>query len=141
MTSAGNAKPSKKKPGEAAADPARRPALAGKAAASQPPPAKGGAVKAASVKPAAKSKAPKTAKATKTVKAKAKAKSEAPTSPAAEPIELEGESPATADEPKAKSGGRRSTLLIVESPAKAKTIQKYLGRAYVVIASKGHVKD
>jgi DNA topoisomerase-1 len=36
---------------------------------------------------------------------------------------------------------RTGTLLIVESPAKAKTIQKYLGRAYTVVASKGHVKD
>lgn len=33
------------------------------------------------------------------------------------------------------------TLLIVESPAKAKTIQKYLGKSYEVMASKGHIKD
>ncbi len=33
------------------------------------------------------------------------------------------------------------TLLIVESPAKARTIQKYLGKDYEVLASKGHVKD
>lgn len=32
-------------------------------------------------------------------------------------------------------------LVIVESPAKAKTIQKYLGRNYVVKASFGHVRD
>lgn len=32
-------------------------------------------------------------------------------------------------------------LVIVESPAKAKTIEKYLGRNYKVIASKGHVRD
>src|SRR5215469_9299249 len=32
-------------------------------------------------------------------------------------------------------------LVIVESPAKAKTINKYLGRNYVVKASLGHVKD
>ena len=32
-------------------------------------------------------------------------------------------------------------LVIVESPAKAKTINKYLGRDYEVIASFGHVRD
>lgn len=32
-------------------------------------------------------------------------------------------------------------LVIVESPAKAKTIEKYLGRQYKVVASKGHVRD
>ncbi|MGA2774019.1 MAG: type I DNA topoisomerase [Bryobacteraceae bacterium] len=32
-------------------------------------------------------------------------------------------------------------LVIVESPAKAKTINKYLGREYVVKASLGHIKD
>ena len=32
-------------------------------------------------------------------------------------------------------------LVIVESPAKAKTIQKYLGAGYEVVASVGHVRD
>jgi DNA topoisomerase-1 len=32
-------------------------------------------------------------------------------------------------------------LLIVESPAKAKTIAKYLGKDYEVIASFGHIRD
>ena len=35
----------------------------------------------------------------------------------------------------------KSTLLIVESPAKAGTIQKYLGKNYKVLASMGHVID
>jgi DNA topoisomerase I len=33
------------------------------------------------------------------------------------------------------------TLVVVESPAKAKTIKKYLGNGFEVLASKGHLKD
>ncbi len=33
------------------------------------------------------------------------------------------------------------SLVIVESPAKAKTINKYLGKDYEVEASLGHIKD
>src|ERR1035438_3257559 len=50
------------------------------------------------------------------------------------PVEVEAEVP----EPKAVRG---KTLVVVESPAKAKTILKYLGPQYVVKASIGHVKD
>ena len=34
-----------------------------------------------------------------------------------------------------------SDLVIVESPAKAKTIKKYLGSGYEVVASMGHIRD
>ena len=33
------------------------------------------------------------------------------------------------------------TLVVVESPAKAKTIEKYLGGDYAVRASYGHIRD
>ena len=32
-------------------------------------------------------------------------------------------------------------IVIVESPAKAKTINKYLGPSYEVLASFGHIRD
>ena len=35
----------------------------------------------------------------------------------------------------------KANLVIVESPAKAKTIGKYLGPTYQVLASMGHVRD
>jgi DNA topoisomerase I len=41
---------------------------------------------------------------------------------------------------KPKAGGGTS-LVIVESPAKARTISKFLGRAYTIEASIGHIRD
>lgn len=40
-----------------------------------------------------------------------------------------------------KDKAKESTLVIVESPAKATTIEKYLGPGYTVKASKGHLID
>ena len=54
--------------------------------------------------------------------------------------ELEGGEPgAPPKKPKKVKPG--SALVVVESPAKAKTIGKYLGSGYVVKASVGHVRD
>ena len=41
----------------------------------------------------------------------------------------------------APAGGAGRTLVIVESPKKAKSINKFLGSGYVVKASMGHVRD
>ncbi len=46
----------------------------------------------------------------------------------------------TAKKPAAKKGAGKK-LVIVESPAKGKTIKKYLGRGYEVVASMGHIRD
>lgn len=42
---------------------------------------------------------------------------------------------------KKKLAAAKKNLVIVESPAKAKTIEKYLGRQYKVVASVGHIRD
>ena len=53
-------------------------------------------------------------------------------------VELEVDTDAA---PAKKRGAGSGTLVVVESPAKAATIKKYLGAGFVVKASVGHVKD
>ena len=40
-----------------------------------------------------------------------------------------------------KTGEEQINLVIVESPAKAKTIEKFLGDNYLVKSSYGHIRD
>ena len=40
-----------------------------------------------------------------------------------------------------QKAGRVKNLVIVESPAKAKTIEGFLGKDYVVKSSFGHIRD
>ncbi len=72
---------------------------------------------------------PKAAPAAKTAKPRAAAKDKKPAA---------GGKKATAAKGNVERGGK---LVVVESPAKAKTIGRYLGRGYVVKPSLGHVRD
>lgn len=52
-----------------------------------------------------------------------------------------GKGKSSAKKASAKKRSKSSKLVIVESPAKARTIGNFLGKDYVVVASKGHVRD
>src|SRR4030095_13857872 len=93
--------------------------------------------KAAAKTPAATAKAAAEPKAAAKPKAKAKTTAKAKPKAKAKAAEPEAEAPA----PRGKKPPKDSALVIVESPAKATTIKKYLGSGYVVKASVGHVKD
>lgn len=83
--------------------------------------------KAEAKKPEPKAAAKKPAKAVKGSKKKVEAE-----------VEVEEVEAAPRKPKKIKPG---SALVVVESPAKAKTINKYLGANYIVKASVGHVRD
>lgn len=59
----------------------------------------------------------------------------------AEDGETAAEKPAAKRTTKKTEAKPGTKLVIVESPAKAKTIGKYLGRGYTVTASMGHIRD
>jgi DNA topoisomerase-1 len=79
--------------------------------------------------------------------AKRRARAKPPAVPDAVP--LEGEAPPAPAKRRSRAkasagaanGGGRGTLVVVESPTKAKTIGKYLGQGYTVKATVGHVRD
>jgi len=96
---------------------------------------KGAPAKAAVVKAQAKKPEPKAAEKKPAEKKPAKAvKGKKP-----EVVEEEAELEAKPRKPKKVKPG--SALVVVESPAKARTINKYLGTNYIVKASVGHVRD
>ncbi len=127
--------------------------------------AKGAAAKAPAKKPEPQKKAEKPTGTTADTKA---AKAQPPKRSGADSLRAAGKPPVKAAKPaKGKSTGKiadeeaeaaiaaeeaeakrkpkkvkpGSALVVVESPAKAKTINKYLGANYVVKASVGHVRD
>ncbi len=83
-----------------------------------------------------------TPKATATARPKGK-KATAPRAAAKAPFVTDAgdEMDVEAVTPSKGRGSSGKQLVIVESPAKAKTINKYLGPGYVVMASVGHVRD
>jgi DNA topoisomerase-1 len=100
------------------------------------------APKAATPKVPAPKKAPAQNKGDKHEKKPAAAKKKAsPTKAVAKAPPASKAAPAPVEKkvPARRRGG--GALVVVESPAKAKTIKKYLGSGYVVKASVGHVKD
>ncbi len=77
---------------------------------------------------------------------KTKSKGKAPAKagkPAAKPVKPEApaKAPKAKDKAAPRAGKSGRSLVIVESPAKARTIGKYLGPGFEVRASNGHVRD
>src|SRR5439155_24708028 len=75
-----------------------------------------------------------------TVRARRRAPIAAPAGPEVGPKKTQKNKP---EEQEDQRRNRRmaKTLVVVESPAKAKTIEKYLGGEYAVRASYGHIRD
>ncbi|NNB86163.1 type I DNA topoisomerase [Corallococcus exiguus] len=97
--------------------------------------------KAAAKKPAAKKAAKKKTAAKKvTAKKKPAARRRGADADAEELPTVDADADAEEEVPERRGKGPHY-LVVVESPAKAKTIKKYLGSGYTVKASVGHVKD
>ena len=62
-------------------------------------------------------------------------------SAAAKKVSSKAKASKDVDEDSPASGGKHKALVIVESPAKAKTLKKYLGSGYQIKASVGHIRD
>jgi DNA topoisomerase-1 len=128
-----------------AASAAKKPGVEKKPSAEKKPGAekKSGAGKKATATTTARKSLPpvvaKTAPANKQTEKKPSKKPPRSKAPEANDATEGGAAPEAAAPKRARGGA--STLLIVESPAKSTTIQKYLGNDYVVLASKGHIKD
>ena len=83
----------------------------------------------------------KKASSTEQPKESAAASSKASKSTAAKKPKAAAKPKGTKTTTKRTAAKQQYKLVIVESPAKAKTIQKYLGKGYQVMASMGHVRD
>ncbi|XWV16960.1 MAG: type I DNA topoisomerase [Gemmatimonas sp.] len=79
--------------------------------------------------------------ATKTAAKKAPAKKAAAKKSAVKKVTARKAAPVEIEEDLEPAPAGGTSLVIVESPAKAKTIGKYLGRGYTVRATVGHVRD
>ncbi len=83
----------------------------------------------------------KKASSTEQLKESAAASSKASKSTAAKKPKAAAKPKGTKTTAKRTAAKQQYKLVIVESPAKAKTIQNYLGKGYQVMASMGHVRD
>ncbi len=119
-----------------------KPKAAAKSKAKAKPPAKAKAKKApAAEAPAKKTKAAAKAPAAKKRAPKARIEEDQLEDEELEEHEEEESSEAAKKPARAKKRKPGSALVVVESPAKARTIGKYLGPAFTVKASVGHVRD
>ena len=86
----------------------------------------------------ATTKTPKAKSARRSAKSTAAPEAEAPVKPKAKPRASRRKASPPDDEAPV---GRSGSLVIVESPTKARTIGKYLGRGFTVKATVGHLRD